>query len=432
MARRPAFSRSPDRYLGGVAGGLARALDLDPTIVRLGLALAALYTPVVVVLYTVAWVVVLDERTGRSLLRSARSPDGWQPLLGVLALGTGATVVAPDLGPGGNRVLTAGAVLVGLGLVTLFRHPSAARLRFTGCGADAPPWRPPAEVPPAGPPPTTPAGPSGAARHRQEPAYLGWFGLSAVVLLVGVLAAFDRAVEPVKPGLAASLVLLLAGWLLLVGARRGRARLLIPVCVLLVPLWVGWSLPDTPRYDGDGNVTHVVAPGEAPADAYEHGYGQLTIDLRQADLVEGERVEVRLGLTSGRARVRVPRDAHIAVEGKMGLGTVAIWDDAFGNQTHDTGLVMNRHVWLGAGDPQPWCTEHEYYEYPEAPVARDPEMGVPYPPDELGEPVLRRQHLTPEGERCQPEPTPGNPPTVVLDIDAGIGAVEVHRVQQQG
>lgn len=48
-----------DAKVGGVAGGLADYLDVDPSLVRLGVAVATLVTgPVVPLAYAVAWAVV--------------------------------------------------------------------------------------------------------------------------------------------------------------------------------------------------------------------------------------------------------------------------------------------------------------------------------------------------------------------------------------
>jgi len=48
-----------ESMLAGVAGGVAEYLDLDPTLVRLGLVVATFLTgPAVPLLYAIAWLVV--------------------------------------------------------------------------------------------------------------------------------------------------------------------------------------------------------------------------------------------------------------------------------------------------------------------------------------------------------------------------------------
>jgi phage shock protein C len=57
--RRRLTRSDSNRMVGGVAGGLAEYLDVDPTIVRLALVLATLVTgPGVPLLYAIAWFVI--------------------------------------------------------------------------------------------------------------------------------------------------------------------------------------------------------------------------------------------------------------------------------------------------------------------------------------------------------------------------------------
>ena len=53
------LTRSHDRMLGGVAGGLADYFDIDPTIVRLGIVLAALVSHgIALVAYIALWIIM--------------------------------------------------------------------------------------------------------------------------------------------------------------------------------------------------------------------------------------------------------------------------------------------------------------------------------------------------------------------------------------
>jgi phage shock protein PspC (stress-responsive transcriptional regulator) len=61
--RRPA----DDRMIAGVAAGAARAFGVDPLIVRIGFVVLTLFGAVGVVLYLAGWVLIPDERSGRSL-----------------------------------------------------------------------------------------------------------------------------------------------------------------------------------------------------------------------------------------------------------------------------------------------------------------------------------------------------------------------------
>lgn len=78
-----------ESVLGGVAGGVAEYLDLDPAIVRVVWALLALLTGgIFFVLYIVMWIVVplppegpegAEPAAGEPAAPGAASPSGWNP-----------------------------------------------------------------------------------------------------------------------------------------------------------------------------------------------------------------------------------------------------------------------------------------------------------------------------------------------------------------
>ena len=57
--------KSREKKVAGVCGGLAQYCDIDPTVVRLVWALAGIFTPVGVIAYIVAMVVMEDEPSYR-------------------------------------------------------------------------------------------------------------------------------------------------------------------------------------------------------------------------------------------------------------------------------------------------------------------------------------------------------------------------------
>lgn len=56
-----------DRMLAGVAGGIARYLDADVTLIRVVIAVLALVSGAGVALYVAAWLLIPDDGEGRSL-----------------------------------------------------------------------------------------------------------------------------------------------------------------------------------------------------------------------------------------------------------------------------------------------------------------------------------------------------------------------------
>ncbi len=61
--RRPA----DDRMIAGVAAGMARAVGIDPVVVRIAFVMLTLLGAVGVVLYLAGWLLIPDERSGRSV-----------------------------------------------------------------------------------------------------------------------------------------------------------------------------------------------------------------------------------------------------------------------------------------------------------------------------------------------------------------------------
>ena len=102
-ARPPTRSRPPlrrsrrDRVLGGVCGGVARYLDVDPVLLRVAAVALALSGGVGVLAYLVAWVVLPEA-------------DGDEPETAAPPAGRHAVAIA------------VGAALIGLGVLLLVRQ----------------------------------------------------------------------------------------------------------------------------------------------------------------------------------------------------------------------------------------------------------------------------------------------------------------------
>lgn len=83
------FRRSrQNRVIGGVCGGLAEYLAVDPTLVRLGFVLFAVMGGSGVLVYILAWLIVPEQKEGE-VLRAAHI-DSWVPLafgMGLVGMG---------------------------------------------------------------------------------------------------------------------------------------------------------------------------------------------------------------------------------------------------------------------------------------------------------------------------------------------------------
>ena len=116
--RRLYRSRS-DRILGGVAGGLASYLQVDPALTRLAFAALVLAAGSGLLAYIIAWIVIPEEPEGETAPAAPALPS---PPAEVAAPGTAplaAPAPASKPAPAGRGArLVVGAVLVALG--TLF------------------------------------------------------------------------------------------------------------------------------------------------------------------------------------------------------------------------------------------------------------------------------------------------------------------------
>jgi phage shock protein C len=115
--------------IGGVCGGLAEYLQVDPTIVRLGFVLLGLYSGIGIAAYLVLWIIMpypdMGETSTSEIIREGAEEikDKAQEM---------AESISPSLrksrGPAANVVI--GILLIGLGIVFLARTLNIHWLRW--------------------------------------------------------------------------------------------------------------------------------------------------------------------------------------------------------------------------------------------------------------------------------------------------------------
>lgn len=125
--------RSQDRKIAGVCGGIAEYLDVDPTLVRLGVAVLALlsFLGPIVLAYGLLWIVV-PEGDGSSVARSGGGNTDLSMLIGITLVGLafvwvmgrgGIGMRMPMMGWGGFQMLWIVAlVVIGLLFITRSRR----------------------------------------------------------------------------------------------------------------------------------------------------------------------------------------------------------------------------------------------------------------------------------------------------------------------
>lgn len=337
------------RKIAGVAAGIARRYDIDPVLVRVGLVAAAV-TGVGVPLYVLAWGLLPGEPADGSPADRKR-PRTWV----IIALGIATALSLGRIGTGPDGVLLPLAAVAAL-LFLLHRSRGRRDLAVPGTPATTGDGLPPATeagAPALGERSTPPAwDPLGAApfawdlpepgpapappprrRSKVTPITLAAALLAGGVTALVLLAAGGLTDLPVLFGVL--LAVLGAG--LVVGAFTRSGRGLIPVALLVGALTWGVLAAPLDRIDDASAGELRVAPlhPAALAPRYEHGVGHVEMDLRDLDLgvPPGELVTpvaTRIEAGMGSVDIRVPENADVRFTGSAGLGSVQFDDRGAG------------------------------------------------------------------------------------------------------
>ena len=319
--------------LGGVAAGLARYLNTDPLLVRLGFIAAALLGGAGVLVYLIAWVLVpTDEVAGstgegsleRGVRRLQEAPP-WVQILGIVLVAL--LVVSPGTGMPGEVFWA--VVLVGGG-VLLFRAADAREVARSTPQAPLPATVP---TPPvydrpsssylSGSAPSPAPPPPPERREPRPPALVARLTVAVLLLVAGATALLEQAgVLFVSPREWVAGALLIVGGGLLVGTWVGRARPLIWLGLALLPVLFVVSLPWMPIEGGVGQRVHIPTSAAQLEPVYELGVGSLTVDL--SELPGLDPIEVDLRMSLGELLIIVPEGANVELDGRLRGGEATV------------------------------------------------------------------------------------------------------------
>jgi phage shock protein PspC (stress-responsive transcriptional regulator) len=317
-------SRS-DRKVAGVAGGLARHLDIDPLLLRVAFVILTFFGGGGLILYGVAWLVVPEEDTGRAVIRL---DDGVRAVALIIA---GVIAAAAILGDTfGGQGFPWPVFVIGGVLVAVFVAKDAVKP-----GGPTHPWLggPPhpagtAAAPPAGPYPGYQPGPPPPApytRLKRGP-LLFPFTLALAALGVGVVATLHLAGLDVPPSAYPATVMAVVGLMLVVGAFYGRGGGLI--LVGLVAAAATAIVTATSGLDV-GEITRNPDQASELAPAYEIGAGEIRINLtgiEDPENLAGRSLDLEAGF--GRIEVIVPDDGlNVEVDATVEAGESRLFGD---------------------------------------------------------------------------------------------------------
>lgn len=389
------------RHIAGVAGGLARHLDVDPLVVRVAMVVLVFFGGAGIILYAAGWLLVpedgaehavirIDDRTRNLLLwvvaalaalavvgesfgrfrppwplivigllllwlfTRRRRYDRWigeTPTPGDAATPTG----TPAPGSAGThdsagRYGTSGTYDAAPGPDTASVPATAATSALAVRTAPVDLTKPGATqsfgpIPPTPPtPPTMPLPPYPRSDPRKTGPVLFWITLAFVALGLGVLGLVDVAGAHIASAAYPATALGIIGAMLVLGAFIGRAGGLIALGLAVTLALVLNGIGDHigPRQTID------VAPTTAAAVAstYHVGGGRLTLDLSQVrDLpaLDGRRID--LSANAGKIEVIVPAALGVDLQARVhGPGDIR----AFGADHGGIGVTVDQ---VYAGDP---------------------------------------------------------------------------------
>ena len=307
------WARSDERVVLGVAGGLARALAIEPLLVRIAFVVMALFSGVGVVLYMAGWAMLAD------------SPTSPPPSMIRRIVGAVAVLAAARWLFAGAAHLPAGGWVVAIGLlgiaVALWRGRSPVNTGF--------------------PPPIVEAAPTGdagstadrwtswTAQRRQRPrpprSALGLLTMGAAAVVGATVWLSNHGVSN-RSTLAFGWATLVLGAGLVVGTIAGRARwLMIPAMATTAAAVIASALSfaGVGLNHATGGHSAYIAPSGTVASTYRTGIGDF--DLWLADFHNDVVTSVEVGM--GKLTVIVPDDARIQIDARIGIGTI----DALGS-----------------------------------------------------------------------------------------------------
>jgi phage shock protein PspC (stress-responsive transcriptional regulator) len=322
--------------LGGVAGGLGDYFNIDPLLIRIGFVGLMIFGGAGLVLYVVAWLLIpangQDTSTVEGFLgRLGLTPQrlGWIALavVGLILIsnmpvggpldGSGSVFIGPL--PGMNPAALWALAIIVVGIVLLRRRENAPA---TAAAATIP----------AGP--IAVAAPAVAKTPPPPRSPLAWYACGAVLLSIGLLALVSQVARVgVAPGQFFGAALAILGIGLVVGAWWGRARVLILLALLLMPLAVTASFITAPLEGGIGDHRYAPVTAAEVRGEYRSLGGRLVLDLTGLHLGPGL-VHITASVAVGQLMVILPREASVELHSRVGAGDTYL----LGNQDVGTSL----------------------------------------------------------------------------------------------
>lgn len=330
-----------DRRWAGVAGGLGKHLNIDPTILRVAFVVLAFFGGAGILLYGALWLLVPLEGRDDAVVNT--NPRVRNAVLAAVAVLAALIAVGGSWGRTGwfPWPLALVGLVVVLVLVLVNREkPMSTTYPPPDSQPDSQPGSPQPEtwhgegerttvLPPGttgdpyrgAAPPTVPAYPvqqPPAPRPERGP-LLFWFTVALVAVALGTLGLYDVAGGSVVDAAYPALALTVIGVMLVVGAWFGRAGGLILLGLVTTIALLATSVAH-PRFSGERNLDATPASAVQVHDRYFVPAGSVELDLshiRDVRRLDGRTVDVRAN--AGDIVVVLPKGVDVDVDANVSM-----------------------------------------------------------------------------------------------------------------
>jgi phage shock protein PspC (stress-responsive transcriptional regulator) len=318
--------RSADeRMLWGVAGGLGEYLRVDPTLVRLGFAVAAFFGGLGILAYLVMAVVVPQDDGSGKPVSGRRPPTAAIVLLVLVAL----VAIPGPLWGGGDGWWWgfAGPLWIGVlilaGVLAYRAISGRSRRGFRGESGQGT----------RGPSAATAGETAETEVIDQPPRIVRGIGI-AILIVAGIVAVCCVAVcaawlaatgnGEVVAGIVIALGLALAATAFISDVRRAAPWLLAGALTLALP--AGAVAAADIRFDGGiGERNYRPASvTDLPSDGYDLGVGRLVVDLRDLPFQPGQTISLDSELGIGQMVVSVPSNVCVDADARGKAGHLLV------------------------------------------------------------------------------------------------------------
>jgi phage shock protein PspC (stress-responsive transcriptional regulator) len=336
----------PDRKLAGVAGGLARHLDIDPVLLRVAFVVLVFFGGSGVLLYVACWLLLPTDDNPRAPVH-LDDRNRTFALIGVGAL-SALALLADSLGQWGFPWPLIGVALVALVVLTFLDRDKVGRPSAPPVPHRQDPLT--GHVVPAEPgtAATAPAAYRPVPRNpRRRGPILFWFTLALAALAIGVLGIIDLAGAAVADAAYPAVVVASCGLMLLVGAFFGRGGGLVLVGLLASLALLVTTASE--RIDSHDVTSRPVTAAGVPSHLDTDG-GEIVLDLsgvQDLSALDGRSIDLEADF--GRIEVIVPAGLSVRVDGQVdGAGRLVL----FGHENGGVDVSSSRRHSAGPGTPE--------------------------------------------------------------------------------